>query len=189
MSELYAQMLLNTIQIKGTGAFSQNVFKSISRAAGLALCGSFGNQAFPFNLSTYIAAITGTGENKFTVKWIVHVQNTLNTGNIVYTVGDDSYSVLQRGETSHDGALKNLHIQDGEEKILVETVAWYKRDTPSSSAAEVFNRAEKAQGFDKMFYFIKIPVTEITTSIGKIHTFGDRTAIITPESIPAAAPS
>ncbi|MDR2107169.1 MAG: pilus assembly protein [Holosporaceae bacterium] len=180
LSELYAQMLDNSIRKNGLEAFGDHSLKAISRGVGLTFSGVFDNKNHPFNLSTYIVAIQGEEGNKFKVLWAIHVKNSLNSSEsdaITCNRGANSdaclYAVLDLHHTQHAGNIKELEIPKGERKILVETVAWYENDP---------------RGFNKMFYMLTIPAKKVNG----VRFFGDRTAIITlhddfiPDIVPPA---
>jgi hypothetical protein len=160
-SELYSQILLNSTKQRVAKLLTLADLKNTSRSVGLALTGIFQNTRYPFNLSTYVICVKGTGGNQFAIKWCVHIKNELNTG-IISNDSTYTYSTVQSGHSGHGGNIKTLTIQKDEVKLLVETVAWY--DSLNS------------RGFNNVFYLLAIPGKTISGA----KTFGDRTAVITP---------
>jgi hypothetical protein len=161
-SELYAQMLMNLIQCSANKTITTTDLINISRSVGFVFTGVYTNSQYPFHLSTYVTRIKGKGGNNFNITQHFHIDNNLATGG--GGCGTDySYSTIEASKTTHTGNIKSLIIQQDEEKILVETVAWYKT-------------SDSPRGFNKGFYLLTIPGK--TKNGAK--TFGDRTSIITP---------
>jgi hypothetical protein len=177
-SELYAQMLLNIIEKKPSRKLTSDDLKNISKAVGLTFTGVNGsgakpNNQYPFFLSTHITCIkcdqtTGT----FVIKWNMHIQNDLKTGNVTSTPNDYTYSIniSSKDITSFNGSLKNFRTYLGELKLLIETVAWHDG---------------LGRGFNQKFYLLSIPGKtknqNDNVQDGKnSRILGDRYAVVTP---------
>jgi cbb3-type cytochrome oxidase subunit 3 len=168
-SELYAQMLLNTVEKKPFEGLNEDDLKNISKAVGLTFTGVIGsdekpNSQYPFSMSTHVTCIKCDTSGSFAIKWSMHIENDLRTGQISSSSNDYAYSVniSKNNITSFMGSLKSFKTYKGEFKLLVETIAWYN-DT-------------SGRGFNQKFYLLAIP--------GKIQNdvkiLGDRYAVITP---------
>ncbi|MDR1982461.1 MAG: hypothetical protein LBQ08_01520 [Holosporaceae bacterium] len=172
-SELYAQMLINMLHKHGSKVLSEDYLNGISKSVGLTLPGIARSKKLPFNLSTYIACIVGKGDDKFKVLWCINVNNNLEENSVTCLSDKYDYSTVNVNSASYTGSIKKLKIQNGEKKLLIETVVWY---TDTSK-----------RGFNTYFYLLTIPGKTIFPSNAKI--FGDRTAIITPHTtIPVTSP-
>ncbi|MDR2067487.1 MAG: hypothetical protein LBP41_00660 [Holosporaceae bacterium] len=170
-SELYAQILLNTIERKPSRNLTEKDLINISRAIGLTFTGVVGsatkpNNQYPFYLSTYITCLKcDKTTGNFVIKWNMHIQNDLKTGKISSQANDYAYSIniANKSITSFSGSLGSFKTYQGELKLTVETIAWHDGI---------------GRGFNQKFYLLSIPGKIKSGNNSKI--LGDRYAVITP---------
>lgn len=174
MSELVACMIRNVPNKENIKITLQDL-KNVSQAAGIIMTGKIGSKnnlctRYPFCISTYIICIVGTQEfNKFEKKWAVQINNTLYDGTIEAATNTQSgfswdYSQLKNVDSFNNiNSFSGYKIQEGEIKLIVETVAWYKE-----------NDSTMKRGFNKGFYLLTIP----GRTSGNVKTFGNSYAVL-----------
>ena len=174
MSELVACMIRN-VPNKGNTKITLQDLKNISQAAGIIMTDKLGsNPRYPFYLSTYVICIEGNSSGGFSQKWAVHIKNKLYDGTIEATPSTQSSFSWAYSQLKNVNSFGNINrfsgykIQEGEIKLIVETVAWYQ--TNDTSMEKVSN----SRGFNKSFYLLTIP----GRTSGNIKTFGNSYAVI-----------
>lgn len=162
MSELIAQMIYNS---KGSmmSELTLRELENISTLVGVTLTGKKGSEKnpldeYPFYFSMYVMCIEGTTENKFLTKWCVHIQNNLKTGHVIGI--SENPPLYSRFNSS------TLNIQEGEIKLVIETVAWYKENKSS-------------RGFNSKFHLMRIKHTNASNNA---ILFGNTFSVITPQA-------
>ena len=162
MSELTAQMIYN---LKGSmmSELTLRELENISTLVGVTLTGKKGSEnkllnEYPFYFSTYVMCVEGIGNNNFERKWCVHIQNDLKTGLVTALEEPPQYSRFNSS---------TLNIKQGEIKLVIETVAWYKKD-------------EASRGFNSKFHLMR--VTRYTDTKNTAVLFGNTFSVITPQA-------
>ena len=197
MSEVIACMIRN-VPGKENLKITLTDLKNISKASGIIMTGKLGSKSnpctrYPFYLSTYVICIVGTKElNNFEKKWAVHIKNKLYDGTIEATTntkGENFWAYSQlKNVNSFDkiSRFSGYKIQEGEVKLIVETVAWYKEGDNSMEKVNVSGvrgsgilgdyskNMHSIRGFNKGFYLLTIP----GKTSGTIKTFGNSYAVI-----------
>lgn len=197
MSELTANMIRN-VPSKSDTQITLDDLENISKAAGITLTGRLGSSSkpckrYPFYLSTYVFCIEGTASadnSSFEEKWNVHIQNNLYDGTVSSNVQDTAAYSKIHGVTkfSQIKGLEEFKIHEGEIKLIVETVAWYKESdnvrienisggggSGSNMFGDYNKNKSRVRGFNKNFYLITIPGR--TVSSGE-KVFGNRYSIM-----------
>ena len=138
MSELTASMI-RSVPSKNETLITMEDLKNISKAAGITMTGRLGSaeepcKRYPFYLSTYVFCIEGNDSGGFNKKWNVHIMNNLYNGEITPIPNDSSLTYSKFKEVSDFSMIdefSNYAIQEGEVKLIVETVAWYNESISS----------------------------------------------------------
>lgn len=205
--ELTANMIRN-IPNKTDTLITLNDLKNISRATGITMTGKLGSPSdpcnrYPFYLSTYIFCVVGNSSGGFDKKWNVHIKNNLYDGTIIANPNDTTeYSKFQTANKFEDiKEFENFQIQDGEVKLIIETVAWYRESNTiegasgissgsgSSSLSEDGILPSGGRGFNNNFHLMTIPGRTVSIagkeseniyfiSTGGAKAFGNRYSIM-----------
>ena len=147
---------------------------------------------YPFYLSTYIFCIEGNESGGFNKKWNVHIINNLYNGEVTPILNDNSLTYSKIKEISDLKTIdefSNYSLQEGEVKLIVETVAWYNESisatqegiSGNSGGGESgmfgdYNKNKNSvRGFNKGFYLMTIPGRSVATGE---KAFGNRYAIM-----------
>ena len=158
LSEIYSLCILNVIKSRDSKLLTKADLINISRGIGIGITGVVGNTKYPYNLSTYIYYVKGTGTG-FSVVWTMHVKNSLKASDAPSASTENSgtsYSLISgKTLTALPGDWKDFEISNGEEKIVVETVLWSD---------------DENGGLSKLFYLLPIAKNQ----------FGNQIAAITP---------
>lgn len=196
MSELTANMIRN-VPNKSNTLISLEDLKNISKVAGVTLTGKLGSSSkpcknYPFYLSTYVFCIVGNSGGGYDKKWNVHIKNKLYDGTISVNTNDTTtYSKFQTAINFNTiEGLENFNIQEGEVKLIIETVAWYDESENASiegvssgsgnnSGSDMFGGYKKnkfsVRGYNKSFYLMTIPGRSISSGV---KAFGNRYSIM-----------